>query len=238
MILKKFLLVTSPTPIKSDRDKDLEKRVLLQIYKRVLSLELEFSILKENILKLMRVGTHSDNEATKTHIKIIDTFDAMMFSFHMITLGKISHLAPFLYYINPNKKKSFVSYLKKANSSKYSFFKIKTYIFISTNPYKFYLNIYESIIRNSFNKKDIEMILEYEKVITKTRHNSSNQESRAVDFKNNLGIENFTDKLSMLINIFQNNSHYRAWLRIYNSQRVISKEELNISLLHLRQNPL
>lgn len=227
-----------PTPTKSPDDKENEKKVLIKIYRKIQSLkeeeeEEEFKVLKLNMKKIFQIGQREN--IIKNHIKVIDTFDAMMFSFHMITLGKKSFLAPFLFYINPKKEKSFVNFLKESNSKKHSFFGIERWFLPSTKPYHYYYDIYESILRHSFDERDIKMMLEYEEEIIKLRSNS-NQEIGPVDIENNLNIKNFENKLNILISIFRDNPHYKEWLKIYTFTSIISEEEFNASLLYLKNN--
>ena len=93
-----------PTPTKSPDDKKNEKKVLIKIYRKIQSLkEEEFKVLKLNMKNIFQIGQREN--IIKNHIKVIDTFDAMMFSFHMITLGKKSFLAPFYFILILKKRK-------------------------------------------------------------------------------------------------------------------------------------
>ena len=225
-----------PTPIKVEENEKDERRLLIEIYRKIQSLDdKEFKILKLNMKKIFQIGQKEKD--IKNHIKVIDTFDAMMFSFHMIILGKKSFLAPFLFYINPNEDKSFVKFIQKSNSRRYSLFGIQRKFLFSTKPYKYYCNIFRSIIRDSFNEGDIKIMLEYEKEIIELRSNS-NREIEPVDIENNLNIVNFKNKFNILISIFRNNPHYKQWLKIYTSTSIVSEEEFKASLLYLKNNLL
>ena len=208
-----------PTFMKNSNDKENEKFILIEIYKKVLSLD--NLTLTQNIRRLLEIKNDSPN---KNHIKVIDTFDGLMFSFHMIKLGFISYLNPFFYYLDIEKEKGFIKNLEKVSHLReYSFFNKtnKNTIFgkkIIQNGFKNYQNIIFDIQNNSFTTQDIIKFQKLEEEIIQGKFKQI-QEYNAKDlvrilFKDKLQIQDFEKKLKELTTIFNSKSHYKEWLRI------------------------
>lgn len=217
-----------PTINKSTKSEKDEKQVLLLTFKQVLSLnEEDFNILKLNINKLLKI-----DESTKKHIKITDTFDAMMFSLHNIINNNISFLGPFFYYIDSSKEKSFTNYLKKANlekNSMHSFFNYQKFM-KNINGYNYYVSIFNAITTHSFTSYDIEKILKFES------ERIINTQNQTIPF-HELNIENFQIKLEVLKNILKQNPHYKKWLSIYKNSS-FSKKDFETSMKILKNRKL
>ncbi|MCH8519695.1 MAG: HD domain-containing protein [Nanoarchaeota archaeon] len=226
-----------PTPIKSLENKEDEKKLLIEIYKQIQSLnDYEFLILKKNLKKVFQIG--QKEETIKNHIKVIDTFDAMMFSFMQLINNRISFLAPFLFYISPHKEKSFVNYLTKIElkDSKYAFFNYKTYL---TRIYgnNYYLNLYTEIIHMSFSQEDINLILEFEKNQISKKIEERDITYQLQSIKEQLNINEFDMKLHNLIKIFSKNKQYKEWNRVFKYSK-FNPQEFKNSLIHLKDNEL
>lgn len=224
-----------PTPSKTIEDKKNEKRISVMIYRQIQSLnDDDFSTLKQNISKLREINKESLE--IKEYIKLIDTYDAMMFCFYMIReKSDISFLGPFLYYINPQKPKSFATFSKNTKyNSNHSFF--NTFDVSST---------FENILQSSFTSQDIEKMYQFENELISNPYTLVGQEeSKEIIlqlYKDKLQIEEFNSKLTTMINLFKSTSNYNKWLEVFENTITNKKKlqkKLNCTLLHLKNTPL